>query len=101
MIFNNEQIIFLIPSLELEWILPVVISYEENCFYVSNEHKEFKGTPICKATIFHSIIGDINRFDVTCRGFTIEHNNFEFILEPIFKKYCNDNIIDLKFDKSY
>jgi hypothetical protein len=101
MIYTNEKIIFIIPTLKSEWILPVVISYEDNCFYVSNQHEKTKGKPIFKATIFHTITGDINRFDVTCRDFTIEHDYFNYLLKPIFEKYCNENIIDLKFDSLY
>jgi hypothetical protein len=100
MIFNNEQIVFLIPSLESEWILPVVLSFEkiENCFYVTNEFSDVKGSPLCRATIFHTIMGDINRFDITCRDFTISHPSFESLLEPIFRRYCENKLIELKFD---
>ena len=100
MTFNNEQTIFEIPSLSSEWILFAQLCYNEDdkCFYVSNKFEEDKGTKMCKITIYHTLIGDIKRFNITCRDFSANDSVFEFILQPIFKKYCQENIIELKFD---
>ena len=98
--FNNEQTIFEIPSLSYEWILPAELFYneEEKIFYVVSELMPLKSTCICKFSIFHTFIGDIKRFDITCRDFTTTDSVFEFILEPILRKYCEGNLIELKFD---
>jgi len=100
MTFNNEQTIFEIPSLSSEWILLAQLCYNEDdkCFYVSDESEEAKGTKMCKITIIHTLIGDIKTFDITCRDFSANDSVFEFILKPILKKYCRENIIELKFD---
>jgi hypothetical protein len=98
--FNNEQTIFQIPSLYSEWIFPAELYYnkEENIFYVVSELMPLKSNCICKFTIFHTFIGDIKRFNITCRDFTTTDSVFEFILEPILRKYCEENLIELKFD---
>jgi hypothetical protein len=98
--YNNEQVIFRIPNLDSEWIFPFTLYYSEpkNRFYVCSEDLELKAIPICKATIFHTMIGHINKFDVTCRDFNTKDIIFEWILEPILRKYCDEKIIDLRFD---
>lgn len=100
MIFNNEQTIFDIPSLSFEWIFPAQLFFNrnDNSFYICDELNETKGKQYCKFTIFHTITGDINQFDVTCRDFTTTDFVFEYILEPILSKYCKENLIELKFD---
>ena len=100
MFFNNEQISFSIPSLNYEWIYPVVISFNkiENCFYVEVDDLKNKNDILYRATIFHTISGDINRFDITCSDFTTQDESFKNLINPIFTKYCKENLIDLKFD---
>jgi hypothetical protein len=100
MLFNNEQVVFKIPSLSTEWIFPAQLYFNRNDerFYVCSELDESKGRYICKFSIFHTIIGDIKRFDITCRDFNTKDLIFEFILHPILNQYCTENLIELKFD---
>jgi hypothetical protein len=98
--FNNEQIKFNLPPLNTEWIFSAKLSFNDtdNLFIISNEIDDIKALQICKFSIFHTIIGDISRFDITCRDFTTDDLIFELVLEPIIKKFCVDNDIELKFD---
>ena len=98
--FNNEKTIFDIPSLSSEWILFAQLCFNEDdkCFYVFNRFEGDKKTKMCNITIYHTLIGDIKRFNITCRDFSANDSVFEFILQPIFKKYCQENIIELKFE---
>lgn len=99
--FDNEQVDFNIPSLSTEWIFPAQLYFNRNDerFYVCSISEPSKGKNICKFSIYHTIIGDINKFDITCRDFNTDDFVFEFILEPILNKYCKDNLIELKFDQ--
>ena len=101
MIFNNEPTIFDIPSLSSEWIFHAQLFFNRNdhSVHICNEINERKGKYYCVFTIFHTMIGDINQFSITCRDFTTDSFFFKNIFEPILNKYCNENLIELKFDQ--
>jgi len=96
---QNRQIIFDIPALNYEFIFSAQLyQYDENnMLVVSQEFNSDKGTSICTFSIVHSIIGDLNKFDITCRQFNKINDNCKDTLVPIFTKYCNDNLIDFEF----
>lgn len=100
MIYDNEQVVFNIPSLSMEWIFPAQLYFNRNDerFYICSESDETKGKRICKFSIFHTIIGDINKFNITCRDFNTKDMVFEYVLQPILNQYCSKNLIELKFD---
>lgn len=100
--YNNEQIIFDIPPLSSEWSFNAKLycAENDNIFYVSSELLPIKANEICRFSIFHTLIGDIHKFDVTCRVFTMDcEYSYDYILEPIMRKFCNENIIELNLYK--
>jgi hypothetical protein len=95
---QGRNIIFNIPPLTSEFIFPAQLYLDDNDTLVVSEESN---TPFCKLicrfSILHSIIGDINKFHISCRGFKSDNHNCNNILEPIFRKYCDDNLIDFDF----
>lgn len=100
---TNKKLIFDIPSLSDEWIFHVNIFFDfmDNTFYVLHKSKTSVFNYIGSLTIFHTMIGDINRFDVTFRDFNTSSEIFETTVKPIFEKYCAENTIELHFDYIY
>lgn len=98
--YNNEQVFFEIPSISNQWIFSAVICFDEmhNSFFIHEDKVPNKGMYLGKVTIFHSIIGDIHKFDITCRDFTTKDYVFIDIINPIFKNYCSREHIFLNFD---
>lgn len=99
MMFLHKEIIFEIPPLTSEFIFLAQLYLDEvnDILFVSEENNNLKGNPISRFSILHSIIGDINKFHITCREYKSCNHNCKLNLEPIFKKYCNDNFIEYKF----
>jgi len=98
--FDNEQVVFKIPSLSTEWIFPAQLYFNRNDerFYICSESDDKKGKHICNFCIYHSIIGDIHKFDITYRDFNTEDLVLEYILQPILNQYCTHNLIELKIE---
>lgn len=103
--YNNEQFIIEIPPLTSEWSYNAKLYHleRENIFYISNELLPIEEKEICKFYFFHTIIGDINKLDVTCRisnqDSELEYSVFDSVLEPILRKFCNERIIELNLYK--
>ncbi len=97
---QDRKIIFDIPSLNNEFIFPaqLYLNDVDNMLIISKEHNKLLGMPICRFSIVHRTIGDISKFRITCLRHTANKETCETTLEPIFRKYCDDNLIDLKFD---
>jgi hypothetical protein len=97
---DNNNFKFLIPSLENEWVFPAKLCYNEleNSFSISKQSNDFRCKLICKMNIIHTIIGNINSFLIICRNFDKNDFVFECILEPIFRRYCELHLIELKFE---
>jgi hypothetical protein len=100
--FNDEQIVFEIPELSDDWVFLGTIFHDEEkqLFYLSKKGNQ-GGFSIGNVAILHTIIGDINKFNITCRDFNTSSPIFSSLIEPIFKKYCQENNIDLYFDYLY
>lgn len=97
---QNRQIVFEIPALNNEFIFSaqLYLNDEKNMLIVSQEFNSDKGTPICTFSIVHSIIGDLNKFEITCRPLMQINDNCKDILVPIFTKYCDENLIYFEFN---
>jgi len=100
MTFNYEQVVFNIPSISTEWIFPAQLYFNRNNehFYVCSELEQSKGKHISNFTIFHTIIGDIHKFNISFRGLNTDDFIFEWVIEPIINQYCNEKLIELKFE---
>jgi len=99
MMLQDREIIFEIPPLTGEFIFPAQLYLNEanNTLVISEENNTLKGNPLGRFSILHSIIGDINQFHISCREFKSENHDCKCTLKPIFKKYCDANLIDFKF----
>jgi hypothetical protein len=98
--YNNERIIFEIPSISNQWIFTAIVSFDEmqNVFHVKENTSQQQGMYLGKVTIFHTIRGSVHSFDITCVDFTTKDYVFIDIIRPVFKKYCINNNIFLNFD---
>jgi hypothetical protein len=99
--YNNEQFSIEIPPLTYEWSYNAKLFHIENgnTFFISDELPPIEAKEIFKFYIFHTIIGDINKFDVTYRVSNIECSIFDSVLKPILQKFCNERIIEFNFYK--
>lgn len=100
MIFDNEHIIFDIPPLSTEWIFNAKLYLDKNGekLNVCSESDLYAGTLICNFCIYHTIIGDINRFFITSRNLNTQKLTFEYYLLPVLNHFCRENLIELKFE---
>jgi hypothetical protein len=100
MTLKNEEIVFNIPCLSMEWIFNAKLYLDKNeeIFNVCSQSDEIIGTHICNFCIYHTIIGDISKFFITCPDFSNEDLIFECYLQPILNHFCRENLIELKFE---
>lgn len=100
MTFKNEHIVFDIPSFSMEWIFnaQLYLNADDEKFHVCSESDVIIGTHICNFCIYHTIIGDISKFFITCRDLSTQDLTFECYLKPVLNHFCKENYIELKFE---
>lgn len=101
MTITNEQVVFNIPSLSTEWIFPAQLYFDINNerYYVCSEEQDTNESFMCNFCIYHTIIGDIHKFNVTFHKLSKKYIIIEWVLEIILSIYCKENLIELNFEK--
>lgn len=103
--YNNQDVVLEIPSLRKEWLIHVGLFYRKknnivNFFLITkikdvndrlNDLQKIKGS----FTIFHTIIGDINKFTVSYKD--VDVDILQDVCIPIFEKCCKHDMIELDF----
>jgi len=96
--FQDRKIIFNIPPLTSEFIFTAQLYLDDDdTLFISEQSNIPYCNLICRFYILHSMIVDISKFHISCRVLNSDNHNCNNILQPIFRKYCDDNLIDLEF----